>query len=191
MNKFLQRFSIQKIKRNFVFFIIQATAVAALVLSGVFAFSGIASASASVTTPATANISSDSATGSSVTLPAIVITEGAAGDIAVTTDSFTTPTGYIWDTTSVPNLVCSGASCTVGTATFTGSTVLNVPITHVSTVAGTLTIGGSSTLKVKASAGTPIAAAGNILMTAGTVTGITGATNIGTLTQVAGPATQV
>ncbi|MFA6494755.1 MAG: Ig-like domain-containing protein [Candidatus Paceibacterota bacterium] len=145
-------------------------------------------AAASVSTPATANVSSDSLTGTSATLPNIVVTEGAAGDIAVGSIVLTAPAGFTFDTGSTPDVVYTGAGL-AGSATATvAPTTLTITIGNVSSVAGTMTIGGVTAIKAKVAAGTPIHAPGNILMTSGTITGITGATNFGTLTQIPGTA---
>jgi len=173
-------------KKSLSFFL-----VGFLSLSLIFGLTGKSFAlDATVTTPATGNVSSDSlGSGASVALPNIVVAEADAGEIAVGTIVLTAPAGYNFDQTSVPNVSYAGADL-AGSATATpAATTLTITIGHVSTVAGSITIGNVTPIKVRVTAGTPMAAAGNIFMTSGTITGIeNGVTNFGTLTQVAGTA---
>lgn len=159
------------------------------VLLFVFAF-GAANkvlAAANITQPMTGSVSSDSyGEGTSVELPDdLLITEALAGDIKVGSIMLTAPAGYKFDTTFVPTIGYTGADLAGdATVTFIGETIMQFDITHVSTVAGTLTI---SAPKVKVTAGSPMASAGNITMS-GTITGLDGTSNFGTLTQVPGAA---
>ena len=151
-----------------------------------------ANAAAIITTPATANVSSDSqGSGTSVALPNILITEGAAADIATGNHIWTVPTGYVFDETSVPSVAYTGTTL-AGAATATmASTTMSINITAASTVAGTMRIGSSTPIKVRVSTGCPMASAGNINMTTGAIASLTGSSNFGTLTQVAGAATKL
>jgi hypothetical protein len=146
---------------------------------------------ATVTVPATANISSDSVSGASVSLPAMVITETAAADIPVGTLSWTLPSGYMFDTASVANVAYTGTGLAGGsTVAFNGTTGFSVTVTATSTVAGSLTVGSVTPLKVKATSGTT-AAAGNIMLTSGSITGVVSTTSFGLLTQVPGAANKL
>jgi len=162
------------------------------VLLFVFAF-GIAdkALAATVTTPASGNISSDSFNGASVSVPNIVITEEAVGDIKVGTIFLIAPTGYKFDTTSIPNIIYGGNGLAGSVITFPSETTMQFNINNVSSVtASSVTIGSTTPIKIKVTAGTPIAAPGNITMS-GTITGLDGTSIFGTLTQVPGalPAT--
>lgn len=173
-------------KKSLSFFL-----VGFLSLGLVFGLTGKSFAAASVSTPATGNVSSDSlGSGTSVSLPSIVVAEGAAADIATGSITLTAPAGYNFDQTSIPDVVYAGGNGLAGNAVAAVSaTTLTLTISNASAGAGdTMTIGGVTPIKVRVTAGTPMAAAGNILMTAGTIAGINGATNFGTLTQVAGTA---
>jgi hypothetical protein len=169
----------------FVKRIFAVLATIAMALASFWQFSPVLAAT--VSTPATQSVSSDSATGSSVSLPALVITETAAEDIPAATLSWTLPTGFVFDTASVANVVYTGTGLAGSSAVaFIGSTGFSITVTSTSTVAGSLSVGSVTPLKVKAASGTPIVAAGNIMLTAGTVTGIASTTSYGLLTQVPG-----
>lgn len=149
-------------------------------------------ATATVTTPASANISSDSAVSSAVALPALVLTEGAAGDIPVGGLTWSLPTGYLFDVSSIANVTYTGAGLTgSSTVAFIGNSQFGITVTATSTVAGSITIGNQAPLKIKAASGTPIAAPGNILLSAGTLTGVATSTSFGLLTQTPGAANKL
>jgi hypothetical protein len=161
------------------------------VLLFIFAF-GIADKAfaAQISTPATGNVSSDSyGDGASVAVPNIVITEDNAGDIKAGSIMFTAPSGYKFDTTVVPTVTYTGAGTDLAgdaVITFIGETIMQFDITNASTTKGVVTI---SAPKVRVTSGT-VGSAGNITMS-GTITGLDGTSNFGTLTQVPGalPAT--
>ncbi len=159
-----------------------------LAVAGVFGPKGqLAFAAATITSPATASISSDSALGSSVALPILTLTEGLAGDIATGTLTWVLPSGFVLDTSSPANVVYTGTG-------LSGSSVINFPdnthfslnISSTSTAAGSFSIGSATPLKAKATAGTPLATTGNTTLSTGTIAGIASTTNFGTLTQVPG-----
>lgn len=156
-----------------------------LVLASFLQFSPVLAAT--VTTPSTATVSSDSATGSSVSLPALVITETAAGDIPAGVLTWSLPSGYMFDIGSVANVTYTGTGL-AGSANvaFIGTTQFSVTVSATSTTAGSMTVGSVTPLKVKASSGTPMAAAGNLMLSAGTLAGLSTTTGYGLLTQVPG-----
>ena len=150
---------------------------------------------AAVVTPASggSSISADTAGGAWTTLGAIVITEGAAGDIEIGSFTLTIPAGFEFNTASIPDVATTGTTPQLAAntpAVITASTI-TVTVTANSTTEtdNVLTIGGVTPIQVRPTAGTPLAS-GNILMTAGTINGVDGATNFGTLTEVHGAATQ-
>ncbi len=154
-----------------------------LFVLGVFFVSNGALA-ATVTTAATANIDSYS----TVSVPNIVITEGAVNEIdKVAAHVWTVPTGYEFDTSfSVPNVTYTNGLAGPATASMTATT-MTIDTTATSTSAGIITIGSTTPIKVKVTSSCPMAAAGNLTHTAGTITGITnGTTNFGTWTQING-----
>lgn len=160
-------------------------ALATLIASFTLGLSSVF-ASAGVTATATTNVSSDTAVSGFTNLPAITITEGAAGDIATGTLSFLLPSGFAFDTTASSTVSFSGTGLAGSlTVNYPDNTHANVSITSTSSSAGTLTIGSGTALRVKATNGTPLAS-GNITLSSGTITGINNTTNFGTLTQVPG-----
>ncbi len=168
-------------------------AFAALMAIGLLGLTMSPSAlAATVTTPATSSVSSDSYSGSSVSLPAIVVTETAAGDIPAGTLILGLPAGFIFDTASAANVSYAGTGL-AGSANvlFPDNTHASVNVTASSTSTGSLTIGSSVPLKVKVSAGAPVAAPGNITLSAGTIISLTTTSSFGTLTQVPGAATKL
>ncbi len=167
-------------------------ALSALSIAGLLAVSGgSALAAATVTNPVSANVSADSVTGSSVSLPALTITEGAAGDIAAGTLTLALPAGFVFDTGSVANVAFSGAGLAgSSTVAFLDSAHAQVTVTSTSTAAGSLTVGSTTPLKVKASSGT-LPASGIITLSAGTIAGLTATSSLGTLTEIPGAANKL
>ena len=166
---------------------------AAVAITTMALLTGQAFASVSVTSPVTANVSSDSATGSSVALPTLIITEGAAAEIPVGTLTWAMPSGYVLDQTSVAN-VSYGGNGLAGDATvsFPDSTHFSVNVTATSTASSSsLSVGSVTPLKVKASNGSPLAASGNVTLSAGSLAGTASSTSYGTLTQVPGAAAKL
>lgn len=140
---------------------------------------------ATVTTAATADIASYE---TSVSVPNIVITEGAVNEIDKgAAHVWTVPTGYEFDTSAAaPNVAYTNGLAGPATASMTATT-MTIDTTATSTPAGMMTIGSTTPIKVKVTNTCPMAAAGNLTHTAGTITGITnGTTNFGTWTQVNG-----
>ena len=133
-------------------------------------------ADATITQAATSDVSSDSYdTGDSVALPYILITEGVAGDIAIGSHVWTIPEGYVFDTAaSAPDVVYSDTSLAGDSTATMDSTTMTITTSAASTAVGTMKIGGTTPIKVKVSAGCPMASAGNIKMTGGTITGLDG-----------------
>ncbi len=165
----------------------------ALALIAGVGFSGmLAQAASTVSSPATASISSDSSTGASVALPAITVTEDAAGDIHTGTQTWALPSGFVFDTASSANvsLTGTGLMASSSTVSFPDVTHFSLNITSTSTAPGSLTVGSIVPLKVKAASGTPLAL-GNITMSAGSINGVASSTNFGTLTQVPGAASML
>ena len=151
---------------------------------------------AALVTPASGGgaISADNATVVSwTTLGAIVITEQAAGDIAIGVFVLTIPSGFVFDTSSVPDVAVTGTTpqLAANTPAAIAATTITVTVTANSTAEAdnVLTLGGVTPIKVRPTAGTPLAS-GNITMTAGTIAGVSGTTNFGTLTEVHGAADQ-
>lgn len=123
------------------------------------------------------------------TLGPIVITEGAIGDIGAGTFTLTLPTGFEFDTVgTAPDVATTGGTTLSADAVATmTATTLQVTTIVASTVTtdGVLTIGGTDPIKVRPDTGT--LASGDIVMTAGTIAGVTiGTTPFGTLTMVPG-----
>lgn len=170
--------------------ILAILASTAFILGSFIQFSPVSAAT--VTTPATASISSDSFSGSSVSLPALVITETAPGDIPAGVLTWSLPSGYMVDTASVANVVYTGTGLAgSSTVAFVGTTGFSVTVTASSTVAGSLTVGSITPLKVKASSGSSMAASGNIMLSSGSIAGLASTTGYGLLTQVPGLASKL
>lgn len=153
-----------------------------------------ASVFAAVTTsaPATTQVSSDTAVTGSVALPAITLTEGAAGDIPAGAFTLAVPTGFLFDTTSTASVSATGTGLSVvGTVSFVDGSHARVNVTATSTTPGSVTIGATVPLKVKVSSGTPPATTGNIMLSDGTLTGLATSTSFGTLIQVPGAANKL
>lgn len=149
-------------------------------------------AAATINPVATTMISSDSAVSSSVNLPAFTISEGSAGDIALGTLSWALPAGYVFDTSSPASVTYAGAGLAgSATTTFPDASHFNIEINSTSSVASTVTVGSVTPLKVKAAAGTPLAASGNLILASGSIDGVSSNTNFGTLTQTPGAATKL
>lgn len=151
-------------------------------------FGNNASAAVSITTSATSNISSDSYSGASISVPNIVITEGAVDEIdKVTAHVWTVPAGYEFDTSAAaPSVTYTNGLAGPATASMTATT-MTIDTTATSTPAGVMTIGSTASIKVKVTTGCPLASPGNLTHTAGTITGITNSvTSFGTWTQVQG-----
>jgi hypothetical protein len=150
------------------------------------------SLAASVTTPATLSISSDSVSGATISLPALTITESTAGDFGMGTFVISLPSGFAFDTSSLASVSTTGTGLSASsTVTFVDSAHANVTVNSTSSVAGTLTVGSTTPLKVRATSGTPFATSGNIMLSSGTIAGINATTSFGTLTQVAGSASKL
>jgi len=174
--------------------VVSAVIIPVLLLAGFLSpVSAIpAYAATAVTVPASASVTSDSFNGSSVSLPALILTEGQAGEIPVSTLTWALPSGFVLDTSTVANVVYSGTDLNGSdTVSFVDSTHFSVTITATSSVAGSITIGSVTPLKIKTTAGTPLAISGNILLSAGTLPGVSSSTNFGTLTQVPGLANKL
>jgi hypothetical protein len=143
-----------------------------------------------------AAISADDAGGAWTSLGAITISEGATKDIDHGVFVLTIPAGFEYDTapphpdvavTPIPGIYDLDADTP---ATMTADT-LTVHVTQNSSfMPGTLTIGGVNPIRVRPTSGGPPLASGNITCTTpGMINGVTGATNFGTLTEVAGAVT--
>lgn len=139
----------------------------------------VVSAAEAVTTPGTANVSSDTATSGSTSLPSIVVTEDGAGQlVSAGTVVLNIPAGYDFDTSGADPSVSTGAGGLTASFTSRNASQITFTIGTASTSPSTLTLSG---IRVKAEAGT-VAAPGNI-----TNSGTTGpGGNWGTLTQVPG-----
>ena len=165
----------------------------ALALVAGVSFSGMfAKAATTITSPATANISADSATGASVALPAITINEGVAGDVQAGVQTWALPSGFVFNTASSADVSLTGAGLAASSSavSFPDSTHFSINITSSSTAPGSLTVGSVTPLMVKAASGTPLAS-GNITLSSGNINGVTSATNFGTLTEVPGAANKL
>ncbi len=136
-------------------------------------------------------ISADTTGGAWTSLGAIVIAEGAPGDIDDGVFVLTIPAGFEFNPASAPDVAITGATpeLAANTPAVIAANTITVTVTaNSSTEADTMTIGGVTPIQVRPTAGTPLAN-GNITMTAGVITGVNGATNFGTLTEVAGAIT--
>jgi hypothetical protein len=168
--------------------------VLAILVVGIGLMYALPVKAATITQAATGNVSSDSyGAGASVALPYISITESATTDIAVGTHVWIIPTGYVFDTTSVPDVIYAGTGLTGSTTATMAATTMTITTTASSTATSTnsMKIGSVTPIKVRVSAGCPQASAGNITMTGGTITGLSGSSNFGTLTQVPGAMTKL
>lgn len=154
--------------------------------------------SAAVTTSANATISADTTGGTFTVLTGPVLTEGADGDIRIGTIVLNAPAGFAFDTTVPVTVTVSGSGTGEGGIVILSNTVASV-------TASAITIGVSnadagrtyssqltwSGIRVRPTAGTPLAS-GNIT-NSGTaaITGVTNTTSFGTLTEIAGSASQL
>ncbi|MDR3642201.1 MAG: hypothetical protein P4L74_01065 [Candidatus Doudnabacteria bacterium] len=155
-------------------------------------YSGTAFASATVTVPLSAGVSSDTATGASMSLPALTLTESAAGDIPVGTLTWALPAGFMLDTSSAANVVYTGTGLAGSAAvSFPDAAHFSVTVSSSSTVAGTMVIGSTTPLKIKVSSGTPLASAGSVLLSAGIINGLSTTTSYGLFSQVPGAANKL
>ncbi len=150
----------------------------------------IPSAFAATISQSATSVTSDSVSGNSVALPAITVTETAAGDIPAGTFTLALPSGYAFDTASVANVNVSGLNAS-STVAFPDAAHVAITVTGTSTTAGSLTIGSSTPLKVKATSGTPLASTGTLALSAGTITGITATSSFGSLSQIPGAASKL
>ncbi|MCL5666186.1 MAG: hypothetical protein M1383_00190 [Patescibacteria group bacterium] len=147
---------------------------------------------ANVAVPITANISSDSVNGTPVSLPALTISENAPGDIPASTLVWVLPSGFAFDTASAADVAFAGTNLSgSGAVSFPDSTHFSVTVTATSTAAGSITIGSTIPLRVKVKSGTPLAPAGNILLSSGEIAGFNATSSFGTLAQVAGAANKL
>ncbi|KKN86970.1 hypothetical protein LCGC14_0262390 [marine sediment metagenome] len=136
-------------------------------------------------------ISADTyATGAYTELGPIIITEAALGTIATVTIVLDAPGGFEFRTTLDPDVAVTGTGGLAATFGSISTTQLTINVgTASSSSPDTLTIGGINPIGVRPAAGT--LATGDILMTAGTIEGLSGSTNFGTLTMVVGAVTQL
>lgn len=149
-------------------------------------------ASASIPAATTVNVSSDSKTGASVALPALIVTEGAAADVAIGTYTWALPAGFVLDTTSSTDVVYAGAGLTgSGTVSYVDSTHFSINVTATSTAPGSITIGATNPIKVRVANGSPLAATGKITLSSGSVSGISSSSAFVNLTQVPGTAAKL
>jgi hypothetical protein len=133
-------------------------------------------------------ISADTTGGAWTSLGAIVIAEGAPGDIDDGVFDLQVPAGFEFNEASAPDVAITGASPelhALSPATITATSITVTVAAWSFSEADTMTIGGVTPIQVRPTAGTPLAN-GNITMTSGVIVGVTGATNFGTLTEVAG-----
>jgi hypothetical protein len=127
----------------------------------------------------------------------IVITEGATTDIAAegsVTLTFTAPAGFEYNQAISVNVGATGADITAidAAVTYASATQMQFAYTAGAVVTSdVITIGDTVAIQVRPTGGTP--ASGNITVgTTGTlIVGITGATNFGSLSSVAGTMTQL
>ncbi len=169
--------------------------IAAIMLMVLGQFSGqyVQQAFAATIPAATSvNVSSDSATGTGVPLPAFTITESAAAEIPVGSITWAAPTGFIFDTSAVADVIFSGTGLTgSSTVSFLDSTHMSATVSATSTVAGTMTIGSVNPIKIKAANGTPLATNGQIFLSSGSVAGISATTSFANLIQIPGAAAKL
>ncbi|MBI4993468.1 hypothetical protein HZC33_00710 [Candidatus Wolfebacteria bacterium] len=157
-------------------------------------------------TPATGGsaISADTTGGSYTSLNGPIISEGATGDIGTGTIILNVPSGFVFDTGSTaPNVLVtriagSGNNNRNINGLASGSTIA---VTRTSnTLAITITSKTSSgvrnsltwqNVRARPSAGTPLASGNIIKSGTSSISGVTGSTNFGTLTEVVGVKTQL
>ena len=160
---------------------------------GVFVYKALASATITPASGGTAvSIDTTSSEGGSHTgtaLGSIIIQEGSVGDIALGIHTLTAPDGWNFTNDNVDIAVAGATELTVANDTINsadGKTLsFNISATSTTGVA-TLTFTG---IKVHPTGETPIT--GNITLTSGTITGVDGSTNFGTLTSIPGVVTKL
>ncbi len=146
---------------------------------------------AATVTPAAGGgaISADDTGGDWTTLGAITISEGGAGDIDDGVFVLTIPAGFEFNPASAPDVAVTGSTpeLAANTPAVIDATTITVTVTaNSSTEADNdMIIGAVNPIQVRPTAGTPLAS-GNIELSAGTIVGVTGADNFGTLTMVVG-----
>jgi MSHA biogenesis protein MshQ len=168
------------------------------ILFGWLALSGVANANVTVTAATGGNaIASNTTTGCSaagtwVALTGPVIAEGSSGDISTGNIILTAPTGFEFNTAAAVTILLAGSATsskningisngTSVNATSITATTITFNVITVSTSRNTLTWQG---IQVRPTAATPLAN-GNITETGtSTIKGMTGSTNLGTLTEV-------
>ncbi len=137
----------------------------------------------------------------STALTGPVLTESSVGAIPTGTIQLNTPTGFNFDTTSnVTATVTTNGSCTTAAVKLNSassqtvtpsSTSATVTVTGISSGTGgqatacrsIITFSG---IKIRPTAGSPLAATANITESGTSALGLSGSTNFGTLTEVAG-----
>lgn len=169
-----------------------AVTVASLMLFTLLPVS-VVFAAASVTTPATANVSADTSTGTFVAVPGPAITEGTAGDITPGGNVvLTAPANYTFNTGVMVTVTMSAAA---GTCSVTASSPAVVTGTTITT-----TLGGSPTANpnrcILTFSGIQVRATVSTLPNVGDITisysgsaaiaGLAGGSSVGTLTEVPG-----
>lgn len=159
-----------------------AVTVASLMLFALLPAS-VVFAAASVTTPATANVSADTAVSGYAAIPGPAITESAPGDLGNGTLVLNLPAGFQFNTASGSITKSpSGCTLTVSAVTMaTGTATITISGAPSTGTACTLTFSG---LQVKATSGVGPLPSGNITNT-GSATGAPGG-SYGTLTEVPG-----
>ncbi|MFZ5854603.1 MAG: hypothetical protein ACOYXS_08910 [Chloroflexota bacterium] len=141
-------------------------------------------AAVTVTTPATANVSADTAVSGYQALAGPALTEAAAGELGTGTIALDLPTGFAYNTAS-GSATMTGTNCgyTVSGVSFPTSAKAQVSVSGTaSTGACTLTFSG---LYVRATSGLAPLPSGNIT-NSGTAPGAPSPGNYGTLTEVPG-----
>lgn len=172
-----------------------------LLTGSLFVFYHVAFAAATVTAATGGSaISADDTGGSWTTLTGPTITEGANKDVGTGTIVLSAPSGFEYNTgvTVTATITLDQGSKTCFTFTSTTATPGTSTITF--TVNAQDGTGGNpattchvtfSNIQVRPTAGTPLAS-GNITHTGtASITGVTGSTNFGTLTEVIGSITKV
>ncbi|MBU6142178.1 hypothetical protein KGO95_03650 [Patescibacteria group bacterium] len=168
---------------------------------GLFAFTYYSAFATVTVTPATGGsaISADTTGGTYTTLTGPIIAEGATADIGTGTIILNVPSGFIFDTGgTAPTVVVTrlsgsgpngnninGKASGTALAVTVTSTQISLTITASSKNGVTNSLTWQN-VRVRPTAGTPLAS-GNILKTGtSAISGVTGSTNFGTLTEVAG-----